>query len=89
MKRPALSFLLVLCFASVALGQTLTRESTPEPLRPWIDWTLYGHEAAHGVRRIRVGRCAPPPDASQATGAGPSSGRDGNFAGVTRHGALP
>src|SRR2546426_10587063 len=44
MKRPALLFLLSLCFASVALGQPLTRESTPEPLRPWIDWTLYGHE---------------------------------------------
>src|SRR2546426_4522078 len=44
MKRPALSFLLVLCFGSGAVGQTLTRESTPEPLRPWIDWTLYGHE---------------------------------------------
>jgi len=29
MKRPALSFLLVLW---------------PEPLRPWIDWTLYGHD---------------------------------------------
>ena len=43
MKRPARSFLLVLCFASAALGQPLTREATPEPLRPWIDWTLYGH----------------------------------------------
>ena len=42
MKKPALSFLLILCFcfASAALGQPLTRESTPEPLRPWIDLTL-------------------------------------------------
>src|SRR5712692_6688320 len=44
MKRPALSFLLVLCFTSAVRSQPLTRESTPEPLRPWIDWTLYGHE---------------------------------------------
>ena len=45
MKRPALWFLLVLCFAPAALGQPLTRDSTPEPLRSWIDWTLYGHES--------------------------------------------
>ena len=44
MKRPTLLFLFVLCLASAAQGQPLTREATPEPLRPWIDWTLYGHE---------------------------------------------
>ena len=44
MKRPAVLLLLVLCFASVSIGRPLTRESTPDPLRPWIDWTLYGHE---------------------------------------------
>ena len=43
MKRLALSLLVLLGTGSL-FAQTLTRETTPEPLRPWIDWSLYGHE---------------------------------------------
>jgi len=39
MKRSALLFLLVLW---------------PEPLRPWIDWTLYGHEKERGPDFLRL-----------------------------------
>jgi hypothetical protein len=44
MNRPALSLLLSLCFASGATAQPMTRDRVPEPLRPWIDWALEGHE---------------------------------------------
>ena len=44
MKRPTLLLLFVLCLASALHAQPMTREATPEPLRPWVDWTLYGHE---------------------------------------------
>ncbi|MGH7806154.1 MAG: hypothetical protein ACREQJ_17525, partial [Candidatus Binatia bacterium] len=30
--------------ASPAAGAPLAREEVPEPLRPWIDWVLRGHE---------------------------------------------
>src|SRR2546428_12938430 len=40
--------LLVTIAASSAMtasaADPLTREQTPEPLRPWIDWVLHGHE---------------------------------------------
>src|SRR3989442_5499729 len=29
---------------TVSAADPLTREKTPEPLRPWIDWALHGHE---------------------------------------------
>jgi thrombospondin type 3 repeat protein len=44
MRQRAWTLLFLLGFSPAALGQTLTREQTPEPLRPWIEWTLYGHE---------------------------------------------
>jgi len=45
MKRLALSILLVVFSCAATLGHPSPRDTTPEPLRPWIDWTLYGHEA--------------------------------------------
>ncbi len=49
MKRLA-GLLLFGCLAPALFGATLagplSREKTPEPLRPWIDWVLYGHEEA-------------------------------------------
>src|SRR3989338_1906721 len=47
MRRPALALLIIITvsLASVAASAgPLTREKAPEPLRPWIDWVLYGHE---------------------------------------------
>src|SRR2546422_1019418 len=36
---------LIAAFSPTAVSaQPLTREQTPEPLRPWIDWVLHGHE---------------------------------------------
>src|SRR5262245_2069612 len=32
--------------AAAALAGPMTREQVPEPLRPWIDWVLRGHEDA-------------------------------------------
>ncbi len=49
MKREARLLLLLLAALSPgsgALAGPITREQTPEPLRPWIDWVLYGHEEA-------------------------------------------
>jgi hypothetical protein len=46
-RRPALPLLVVLIalFApAAASADPITKEKTPEPLRPWIDWVLYGHE---------------------------------------------
>ena len=37
--------LLTACLAAVASGEPLAPERVPEPLRPWIDWALLGHEA--------------------------------------------
>jgi hypothetical protein len=33
-------------FGTAALGEPLPREQVPEPLRPWVDWALRGHEDA-------------------------------------------
>ncbi|MEK7799610.1 MAG: hypothetical protein AAB297_07255, partial [Acidobacteriota bacterium] len=47
MRRPALALLIIITvlLASVAASaEPFTRERTPEPLRPWVDWVLYGHE---------------------------------------------
>ncbi|HEV8701599.1 MAG TPA: hypothetical protein VGV60_10055 [Candidatus Polarisedimenticolia bacterium] len=46
MLRSALPLLvlIVLLFPVTASAEPLTREKTPEPLRPWIDWVLQGHE---------------------------------------------
>ena len=47
MRLPALALLIIITvlLAPVAASAgPLTREKTPEPLRPWIDWVLYGHE---------------------------------------------
>ena len=32
-------------FAALASAEPLAPERVPEPLRPWIDWVLHGHEA--------------------------------------------
>ncbi len=37
--------LLIACLAAAASGEPLATERVPEPLRPWIDWALLGHEA--------------------------------------------
>ena len=37
--------LLTVCLAAAASGEPLATERVPEPLRPWIDWALLGHEA--------------------------------------------
>ncbi len=45
MKLSALLVLwCVLITAPVALAEPLTRDRVPEPLRPWTDWVLRGHE---------------------------------------------
>jgi hypothetical protein len=36
---------LVLLASSAALGEPLQRDEVPEPLRPWVDWVLRGHES--------------------------------------------
>jgi hypothetical protein len=41
-------FALALCAALIAsplAAAPLAREDVPEPLRPWVDWVLRGHEA--------------------------------------------
>src|SRR5215468_8204468 len=37
---------LTLAWTSHAGAAPLTRDKVPEPLRPWIDWVLRGHEEA-------------------------------------------
>jgi hypothetical protein len=37
--------LLTACLAVGASGEPLAPERVPEPLRPWIDWALLGHES--------------------------------------------
>ncbi len=37
--------LLCACLAAVAGAEPLTPERVPEPLRPWVDWVLYGNES--------------------------------------------
>ena len=37
---------LCLAVAAPAAAEPLRREAVPEPLRPWVDWVLRGHEAA-------------------------------------------
>ncbi len=44
MKRILLALFIVVAVRTTTLAGPLTREKTPEPLRPWIDWVLYGHE---------------------------------------------
>ena len=47
MRHPALALIILITALAVpmtASGDPLTREKTPEPLRPWIDWVLQGHE---------------------------------------------
>src|SRR5213593_1750927 len=44
MKRILLAVLIVLALGTPAPAAPLSREKTPEALRPWIDWVLYGHE---------------------------------------------
>jgi hypothetical protein len=42
------SFVIALAFAlagpAFTFADPITKEKTPEPLRPWMDWVLYGHE---------------------------------------------
>ncbi len=46
MKRRWLTLALVLATAAGPLrAEPLAREDVPEPLRPWIDWVLRGHES--------------------------------------------
>src|SRR5215472_15754298 len=40
------ALLLVLVLAGTAAAEPLQREAVPEPLRPWIEWALRGHEEA-------------------------------------------
>ena len=45
MKRILRAVLVVLAATCTTTpAGPLTREKTPEALRPWIDWVLYGHE---------------------------------------------
>ncbi len=47
MRLPALALLIIITVPvapGAASAEPLTRDKTPEPLRPWIDWVLYGHE---------------------------------------------
>ncbi|BBA33370.1 uncharacterized protein sS8_1410 [Methylocaldum marinum] len=43
-RRPAFLVLPLLFFTAVALADRLPRESVPEPLKPWAEWVLHGHE---------------------------------------------
>jgi len=43
MKRILLAVLIVAALTP-ALAEPLSRDKTPEALRPWIEWVLYGHE---------------------------------------------
>ncbi|HEU4402386.1 MAG TPA: hypothetical protein VFT43_09795 [Candidatus Polarisedimenticolia bacterium] len=43
---PALLLLVPLAGRPAAAAEPLTRDRTPEPLRPWVDWVLYDHEEA-------------------------------------------
>jgi hypothetical protein len=45
MKLQALIvFVCLLVVTSAAQAEPLSREEVPEPLRPWTDWVLRGHE---------------------------------------------
>ena len=45
MKIKALMVLAcLLSITAVARGEPLSRNQVPEPLRPWTDWVLRGHE---------------------------------------------
>ncbi|MBN2359412.1 MAG: hypothetical protein JXR83_08150 [Deltaproteobacteria bacterium] len=46
MQPRAIVVVLVCAVSAVASGQPLTRDQVPAPLKPWIDWALYGHEQA-------------------------------------------
>ena len=64
MKRilPAVLVVLAATCTTTPAGP-LTREKTPEALRPWIDWVLYGHEEERcpffqgDAGHRRCGRC--------------------------------
>jgi hypothetical protein len=43
--RAASVFACFLLAATAGLAEPLAREDVPEPLQPWIDWALRGHEA--------------------------------------------
>jgi len=42
--RAFLALMVLLITAPLALAEPLTRDRVPEPLRPWTDWVLRGHE---------------------------------------------
>src|SRR6266704_1363834 len=44
MKRILLTVLIVVAARTPGIAEPLSREKTPEALRPWIEWVLYGHE---------------------------------------------
>lgn len=46
MLRLALVVVVSLALDTIALAQPLARDQVPAPLKPWVDWVLYGHEEA-------------------------------------------
>ena len=44
MKRLVLAILIGLAVLTIASADPISKERIPEPLRPWIDWVLLGHE---------------------------------------------
>ncbi|HYE37778.1 hypothetical protein [Methylocaldum sp.] len=43
-RRPMLLVFPLLLFTAVALADPLPSDSVPDPLKPWTDWVLHGHE---------------------------------------------
>ena len=46
MLRPAIVVVVNLALGTIAAAQPLARDQVPAPLKPWVDWALYGHEEA-------------------------------------------
>lgn len=44
MRRRAWVGAIAMLLATTAAAEPLSREAVPEPLRPWVDWVLHGHE---------------------------------------------
>jgi hypothetical protein len=81
----------VLLSALAAHAEPLAREDVPEPLRPWVDWVLRGHEAATCPFLAELGNreCVWPGQLSLALDASGGTFEQDVFVAIDAHVPLP
>ena len=89
--RALLAFAFSLMLAAAAGAEPLAREDVPEPLRPWIDWVLRGHEAETCPFLVASGQraCVWPGRLSLTLGANGGTFEQEVFAAIETEVALP